>query len=78
MRGSLISLPRSLSSTTAIVTCSMDNALSILQVTIAVVEDWVRGYLFPNEQACGLGLQFKYEDSFVCKISEQSKVNDQK
>ena len=34
--------------------------------------------LFPDIQAHGLGLQFKYRDSFAGKISEQSKVNGQK
>ena len=34
--------------------------------------------LFPDIQARGLGLQFKYRDSFAGKISEQSKVNGQK
>ena len=34
--------------------------------------------LFPNIQARGLGLQFKYPDFFAGKISEQSKVNSQK
>ena len=34
--------------------------------------------LFPNIQARGLGLQFKYRDFFVGKISERSKVNSQK
>ena len=34
--------------------------------------------LFPNIQAPGLGLQFKYRDFFVGKISERSKVNIQK
>ena len=34
--------------------------------------------LFPDLQARGLGLQFKYRDSFAGKISERSKVNGQK
>ena len=34
--------------------------------------------LFPDIQAHGLGLQYKYRDSFVSKISERSKVNGQK
>jgi len=35
-------------------------------------------HLFPNIQARGLGLQFKYREFFVGKISEPSKVNGQK
>ena len=31
------------SSTTAIVACNTNNALFVLQATIAVVEDWVQG-----------------------------------
>ena len=34
--------------------------------------------LFPDIQACRLGLQSKYRDSFAEKISEWSKVNGQK
>ena len=34
--------------------------------------------LFPDVQAHGLGLQFKYRGSFAGKISELSKVNGQK
>ena len=34
--------------------------------------------LFHDLQARGLGLQFKYRDSFAGKISERSKVNGQK
>jgi len=51
--------------------------------TRLVLRTWRWGYtcaerLFPNIQARGLGLQFKYRDFFAGKISEQSKVNGQK
>ena len=36
----MVGWPRFQSSTTAIVACSMNNALFVLQATIAVVEDW--------------------------------------
>jgi len=46
------------------------------------VKFWLAIYitkrLFPNIQARGLGLQFKYRDFFAGKISERSKVNGQK
>ena len=54
------------------------------QITVqqSALNQWV-GFtctesLFPDIQACGLRLQFKYRDSFSGKISERSKVNGQK